>query len=125
MNEILQLLVNGEPREVSVMKVQSEVLAGDPEGAPVHYRYDVLEEEKGLVYEQVSETELLPWRPWHAGKIQRRELELDVTIRRLPVMQSVRQHQPGATLSYLMFGGLVFINEVWVPFSSSKSGRIK
>lgn len=28
------------------------------------------------------------------------------------VMQSVRQHQPGASLSYFMFGGLIFINQV-------------
>ena len=36
-------------------------------------------------------------------------------------MQSVRQHQPGATLTYLMVGGLIFINQVWAPIR--KRGR--
>jgi hypothetical protein len=44
---------NGEMREVSVVKVQREVRADEDDKAPPRFRYDVLEEEKGLVYEQV------------------------------------------------------------------------
>eukprot|EP00040_Diaphanoeca_grandis_P037370 m.242964 g.242964 ORF g.242964 m.242964 type:complete len:371 (+) comp33805_c3_seq15:1095-2207(+) len=97
------------PRQVTVQKVHK------PTGDGELWRYDVLDEPGGQMYERLLAKDLLVSNGWSQGKFKRKEVECDVTLHTMPVMQSVRQHQPGATLSYLMVGGLLFINLVWAP----------